>query len=105
MGLIRGKRYCFLAPVKDRMADILIPIIKQWIKPGTKVIFNCWIRQGGYIHGMVNNSIEFDNSGGHTQSIESTWRVITTQVRLQGNHSTTPTCQNSYSKGSTFKMG
>ena len=77
-GIERGSRKCFLVTVEDRTADTLIPIIKQYILPGTKIIG--WksysaLSEEGYIHGTVNHSVEFVNSD-HTQTIESTWRAV-----------------------------
>ena len=79
----RRTKECFLVPVKDRTARTLIPLIKNWIKPRTKVISDCWkayssLKEEGYIHGTVNHSIEFVNleTGDHTQTIESTWRAV-----------------------------
>ena len=82
-GIVRGSRKCFLVTVEDRTADTLIPIIKQYILPGTKIMLDCWksysaLSEEGYIHGTVNHSVEFVNSetGDHTQTIESTWRAV-----------------------------
>ena len=33
---------CFFLTVDDRSANTLIPIIKEWIKPGTTVHSDCW---------------------------------------------------------------
>ena len=71
----------FLILVKDRIADTLIPLIKQYIRPSTTMT-DFWksysTLQEGYIHGTVNHSYKFVNSvtGDHTQMIESTWRVV-----------------------------
>lgn len=82
-GIERGSRKCFLVTVEDRSAATLIPIIKQYILPGTKIMSDCWksydkLSEEGFIHGTVNHSIEFVNSetGDHTQTIESTWRAV-----------------------------
>jgi len=32
---------CFVS-VEDRSAATLIPIIKQWIRPGTAILSDCW---------------------------------------------------------------
>ena len=82
-GIGRRTRECFLIPIKDRTADTLIPLIKQYIRPGTTIMTDCWksystLQEEGYIHGTVNHSYEFVNSvtGDNTQMIESTWRVV-----------------------------
>ena len=82
-GIDRRTRECFLIPVKDRTADTLIPLIKQYIRPGTTIMTDCWksystLQEEGYIHGTVNHSYEYVNSvtGDNTQMIESTWRVV-----------------------------
>uniref|UniRef100_A0A1X7UDC0 ISXO2-like transposase domain-containing protein n=1 Tax=Amphimedon queenslandica TaxID=400682 RepID=A0A1X7UDC0_AMPQE len=80
-----------MVTVQDRSAGTLIPLIKKYILPGTKVISDCWksystIQQEGYIHGTVNHSIEFVNSetGDHTQTIESTWKAVKRSLPLSG---------------------
>ena len=95
-GIDRRTRECFLIPVKDRTADTLIPLIKQYIRPDTTIMTDCWksyivgshtvhsrksystLQEEGYIHGTVNHSYECVNSvtGDNTQMIESTWRVV-----------------------------
>ena len=73
---------CFFVPVQDRSADTLIPIIKQWIKPGTTILSDCWkayhsLKSEGYIHRTVNHSIEFvTDKGVHTNNIESRWNAV-----------------------------
>lgn len=32
----------FVSPVENRTADTLLTIIKDWIKPGTTIISDCW---------------------------------------------------------------
>ncbi len=90
-GIDRRTRECFLVPVENRKAETLIPLIKKWIKPGTKIMSDCWkaystLEEEGYIHGTVNHSIEFVNSetGDHTQSIENTWRAVKRSLPRSG---------------------
>ena len=90
-GIERDSRRCFLVTVEDRSAETLIPIIKQYILSGTKIISDCWksyikLQEEGYIHGTVNHSIEFVNSitGDHTQNIESTWRAVKRSLPRSG---------------------
>ena len=99
-GIERESKRCFLVSVEDRSAATLVPIIKQYILPGTKIMSDCWksydkLEEEGYIHGTVNHSIEFVNSdtGDHTQTIESTWRAVKRSLPRSG---TTKDHYNSY---------
>ena len=90
-GIERDSKKCFLVTVEDRTAATLIPIIKQYILPGTKIMSDCWksydkLSEEGYVHGTVNHSIEFVNSetGDHTQTIESTWRAVKRSLPRSG---------------------
>ena len=80
-----------MVSVEDRTGATLIPIIKQYIPPGTKVMSDCWksydrLEEEGYIHSTVNHSLEFVNSetGDHTQNIESTWRAVNRSLPRSG---------------------
>ena len=90
-GIKRGTKECFLVPVEDRKADTLIPIIKKFIKLGTKIMSDCWkaystIEEEGYIHGTVNHSIEFVHSETdyYTQMIDNTWRAAKRSLPRSG---------------------
>ncbi|KAK9694844.1 ISXO2-like transposase domain [Popillia japonica] len=81
-GFERGTGRVFMVPVEQRGTNTLLPIIKQWIKPGTTIISDCWkaydvLHQEGYEHLKVNHSITFKDpeTGAHTNSIESSWRA------------------------------
>lgn len=61
------------------------PIIKRWIRPGTKIISDGWKAYQGlandpdYEWDWVNHSKNFlnpDNPEVHTQTIESMWRPL-----------------------------
>jgi hypothetical protein len=41
-GVERGSNRCFICPVERRNADTLLPIIKQYILPGTTIISDMW---------------------------------------------------------------
>jgi len=48
----------FLVPVKDRTANTLIDIIRDWVEPSTTVISDCWgaycnLGSQGYLHHTV----------------------------------------------------
>ena len=63
-------------------AQTLVPLIKKWILPNTKIISDSWkaydtLGKEGYEHLRVNHSISFVNQENpeiHTNRIESTWR-------------------------------
>jgi len=41
-GFERGSRRTFLVLVPTRDSDTLLTVIKQWIRPGTTVMSDCW---------------------------------------------------------------
>ena len=69
-----------MVAVEKRDRETLIPIIEQFIAPGTTIISDCWkaydiLGKMDYIHFKVNHSIKFKNiNGDHTNKIESHWR-------------------------------
>lgn len=70
----------FMVPVDKRDSATLVPIIQNWILPGTTIISDCWksydcLKDTGYIHLQVNHSINFKDpeTGAHTNSIEGSW--------------------------------
>ena len=72
-------RACFVATVEDRMAETLVYIIKQRIKPGTTIISDCWRAQGSlssevFTHLTINHPVNFvdPDSGAHTKTIQPT---------------------------------
>lgn len=79
-GIEEGSRKCFIVAVETRAEKELLPIIKDWIEPGTLIISDCWkayinLSKNGYEHACVNHSKEFVNSDGqHTNKIEGHWR-------------------------------
>lgn len=77
----------FLIPVEKRDADTLVPILEQYIKPGTTIITDCWKAYGKLDRAKfrlftVNHSITYvdENTGAHTNTIESTWRHVKTRL-------------------------
>ena len=70
----------FLVYVINRTKKTLLPIIKQFILPGTTIISDCWksyecLDKNGFDHMTVNHSITFKDpeTGAHTNTIEGTW--------------------------------
>ena len=82
-GFERGSKNCFLVPVPSHGSDVLLDIIKEWIRPGTTVVSDCWkaydcLSNEGFVHENVNHSKNFvdPQSRAHTQHIERTWREV-----------------------------
>ena len=70
----------FLIPVPQRDAATLLPIIQQWIAPGTTIHSDMWgaynqLMNIGYQHGTVNHTYHFVDplTGVHTNHVESMW--------------------------------
>lgn len=79
-GLERQTGICFMVPVEKRDSATLLPIIKEWILPGTTIMSDCWksyncLQEEGYQHLTVNHSITFvdPESGACTNRIEASW--------------------------------
>ena len=72
-----------LVCIADRTAATLIPLIKQYIKPGTRILSDRLqsynqLEKEGFVHETVNHSIEFVSENDvHTQTIKFTWRTVT----------------------------
>ena len=82
-GFERGSKNCFLVQVPSRGSDVLLDVIKTWIRPGTTVISDCWkaydcLSTEGFVHQSVNHSMIFvdPHSGAHTQNIKRIWREV-----------------------------
>ena len=79
-GIEEGSWRCFIVPVETRSEAELLPVIKEWIEPGTLIVSDCWksyvnLEKNGYEHATVNHSKEFVNTEGkHTNKIEGQWR-------------------------------
>ena len=66
-GIQKDNNNCFITVVEKRDKDTLLTLIKKLILPETKIITDGWkayntLEQEGYIHGIVNHSIEFINN-------------------------------------------
>lgn len=90
-GYERGTGKVFMVPVEFRGADTLLPIISEWIEPGTTIISDWWkaydcLENEGYQHLKVNHSVNFVDpiTGAHTNSIESTWRAAKASMSSSG---------------------
>ena len=68
----------YMEIVENRSADVLLPIIKKVIRPGSIIHSDQWksyrnLQEKGYNHRTVNHSLHFVKliNGAHTQAIES----------------------------------
>ncbi|XP_025264891.1 uncharacterized protein LOC112638075 [Camponotus floridanus] len=90
-GFERGTGKAFIVPVKNRTAETLLSVIKQWILPKTTIISDMWraydcLNNEGFIHLTVNHSMNFvdPETGAHTQNIERTWREVRANIPRYG---------------------
>lgn len=81
-GIERETKKSFLVLVEKRDADSLLPIIQQYVLPGTTIFSDLWRAYGGiaglpegYQHLTVNHSENFvdPQTGAHTQNVENMW--------------------------------
>lgn len=89
-GIQRGTNEAFLVLVDQRDAATLLPIIQQYVLPGSTVMSDLWRAYGGiqalpegYAHQTVNHSQNFVDpiTGAHTQKIENTWMCFKRKVK------------------------
>ena len=98
-GIDRDTRECFAVLVNRRDAATIIPIIHQFILPGTTIYSDQWAaynainnnnnEPGRYIHKTVNHSVNFVDpiTLVHTQNIENMWMVAKIKKKKQmGQH-------------------
>ncbi|CAF1685796.1 unnamed protein product [Adineta ricciae] len=88
---------CFMVEVDQRDALTLIPIIQQFIRPGSIIhsdqwrAYNSLQNDPAYVHFTVNHSVNFVDpvTSVHTQNIENSWmRVKCRQKKYLGIHRT-----------------
>ncbi|KAL7635659.1 UNVERIFIED_CONTAM: hypothetical protein RMT77_013476 [Armadillidium vulgare] len=80
-GIERQSRKTFLVPVRKKDYATLLPIVKQYIIPGTTVISDCkkndhCIKFEGYKNLTVKKNFVDPDSGAHTQNIKRLWREV-----------------------------
>lgn len=90
-GIERESKKIFIVQVKDRTADELCSVIRNWILPGTTIISDMWrsyrdLSNQGFEHLTVNHSINFvdPDTGAHTNSIERIWRDVRSSIPRYG---------------------
>ena len=79
----RGINKCFVVPVERRHAVTLLPLIKQYVVPGTTIVSDQWVGYSTikdmperYEHETVNHSLHFivPETGAFTNIIEHLWQ-------------------------------
>lgn len=73
---------CFMILVPNRKAETLLPIISQFVRPGSIIVSDMWagytrLGELGYTHRVINHSENFVSPNDrtvHTQNIENFWR-------------------------------
>ncbi|GAB1610125.1 hypothetical protein Ahia01_001298500 [Argonauta hians] len=73
-GFCRTSKKGFLVAVPDRTSDTLLPLIKQYIRPGSIIFSDMWAAYN-YIHQAVNHKRNFVDpvTGVHTNGAEGMW--------------------------------
>ena len=76
--------------VEKRDAATLVPLIQQYIEPGSVIFLDEWwayssLQSLGYTHHTVNHSQNFvdPNTGAHTQTVERMWGGVKAMMRKQ----------------------
>ncbi|CAF4187958.1 unnamed protein product, partial [Rotaria sordida] len=98
-GIDRDTRECFAVLVGRRDPPTLIPLIHQFILPGTTIYSDRWPAYNlinneiygpkRYIRQTVNHSVNFVDpiTGVHTQNVENMWMVAKIKKKNQmGQH-------------------
>ncbi len=91
-GIGRDTCECFAVLVERRDAATPLPIIHQYIRPGTTIYSDQWAAYNNiangphqYIHQTVNHSQNFvdPNTLKHTQNVEKMWICMKTKKKLK----------------------
>lgn len=82
-GVERNTNNVFIVPVENRSSTTLLNIMKQWIKPCSIIISDCWkayncLKDEGYQYLIVNHKLNFvdPKTNANTQNIERIWREM-----------------------------
>ena len=87
--VVTTTKECVIGQVPNRTRDQLLPIIQEYVLPGSIIWSDTWrpyfcLSDYGYNHQMVNHSEEFvRNDGVHTQEIESLWNSIKCELKIR----------------------
>lgn len=90
-GVERETGSVFMVPVEKRDRQTLLPLIREWILPGTTIVSDCWkaydcLADEGYQHLRVNHSINFvdADTGACTNKIEASWNAAKRTINASG---------------------
>jgi len=90
LGMIERRGEVVTRVVPNRFAKTLVPIIRQCIAEGTRVMTDDWstyrgLRNWGFFHESVNHSAkEYVRGDAHTNNIEAFWSGVKRMVK--GTH-------------------
>lgn len=91
-GIEQGTDRCFMIIVQERTKEILLSVIREYIRPGSTIVSDCWRtfnclndEEFENLHDDQNYKFKDRDSNIHTNSIESTWAAMKRQ--LKANHS------------------
>ena len=87
------EKVCFLQEVPDRQAATL-PLIQQWVAPGSRIISDCWGAYNGIGHlpGLncqhdvivhAHHFVDPNDATLHTNSIENLWMWVKRKLKRQ----------------------
>ena len=89
-GIDMTTKNIFLAPVKKRNRERLIPIIQRHVLAGTTIVSDCWraydtLGELGYTHLKVNHTQNFvdPTTGAHTNNIECLWSKVKYRNKIE----------------------
>ena len=85
------QRRGFLVPVDRRDAATLLPVLQQYVLPGTTVVSDCWrayntVGRLGYQHLTVNHALNFVDPipGACTNHVECYWKNAKMRNKREG---------------------
>lgn len=91
-GVERGTNKCFMVVVSERSKYVLLKIIKEYVRPGSIIISDCWkaydcLKDESYQQLAVTHSINLKDpeTGAHTNLIEGTWAAVKHQLNCHSN--------------------
>lgn len=99
-GIERESKKCFFVALLDeseagstrREAATLVPLIKKYVRPGSRIISDMWhaylpLKDEGYDHKRVNHKESWHNCNDpniHTQNIERVWKDLNEWIDRPG---------------------